>query len=123
MGILLFLCRLMDMGDMHGENIIAAGEYPIPVDLETLPGNPDYAVCENADRMAIEELKYSVLSVGILPVITWGGDGKGVILNALNRGGKVKTPFRIPMVRKPESSEIHIAYEQGEAELSGSLPV
>lgn len=123
MGILLFLCRLMDMSDMHGENIIAAGEYPIPIDLETLPGNPDYAVYENADRIIVEELKHSVLSVGILPVITWGGDGKGVILNALNRGEKVKTPFRIPVIRKPESSEIHIAYEQREAEFSGSLPV
>lgn len=123
MGILLFLCRLMDMSDMHGENIIAAGEYPIPIDLETLPGNPDYAVCENAERRITEELKHSVLSVGILPVITWGGDGKGVILNALGRGEKVKTPFRIPVIRKPESSEIHIAYEQGETEFSGSLPV
>ena len=72
MGILLFLCWLMDMSDMHGENIIAAGEYPIPVDLETLPGNhgDEIAVHENADRMVAEELKHSVLSVGILPVIT-----------------------------------------------------
>ena len=123
MGILLFLCRLMDMSDMHGENIIACGEYPLPVDLETLPGNPDYAACESADRMVAEELKHSVLSVGMLPVITWGGDGKGIILNALNRGEKVKTPFRIPVIKETESSEIHIAYEQGEAELSGSLPV
>ncbi len=123
MGILLFLCWLFDVKDMHGENIIASGEYPIPVDLETLPGNPGYVAYESTDRMAAKQLKHSVLSVGILPVIAWGGDGKGIILNALNRGEKVKTPFRIPMVKKPESSEIHIAYEQGEAELSGSLPV
>ena len=125
MGILLFLCWLMDMSDMHGENIIAAGEYPIPVDLETLPGNhgDEIAVHENADRMVAEELKHSVLSVGILPVITWGSDGKGIILNALNRGEKVKTPFRIPVIKEPESSNIHIAYEPGEAELSGSLPI
>ena len=123
MGILLFLCRLMDVSDMHGENIIACGEYPIPIDLETLPGIPDYKMYESADRMAAEELKHSVLSVGILPVITWGGDGKGIILNALNGGEKVKTPFRVPVIKESESSEIHIAYEQGEAELSGSLPV
>lgn len=123
MGILLFLCWLMDMSDMHGENIIACGEYPIPIDLETLPGNPGYTAHESADQMIAEELKHSVLSVGMLPVITWGGDGKGIIVNALNRGEKVKTPFRIPVVREPDSSEIHIAYEQGEAELSGSLPV
>lgn len=123
MGILLFLCRLLDMSDMHGENIIACGEYPIPIDLETLPGNPDYTLCESADRMVVEELKHSVLSIGMLPVITWGGDGKGIILNALNRGEKVKTPFRIPVIKEPISSEIYIAYEPGEVELSGSLPV
>lgn len=125
MGILLFLCWLMDMSDMHGENIIAAGEYPIPVDLETLPGNPGYAdvVHGSADRMATEELKHSVLSVGILPVITWGSDGKGIILNALNRGEKVKTPFRIPVIKESESSNVHIAYEQREVELSESLPI
>lgn len=123
MGLLLFLCRLMDMSDMHGENIIAAGEYPIPVDLETLPGNPGYAVCESADRMTAEELKHSVLSVGMLPVIIWGGDEKGIILNALNRGEKIKTPFRIPVIKEHESSGIYIDYEQGETELAGSLPV
>ncbi len=123
MGILLFLCRLMDMSDMHGENIIADGEYPMPIDLETLPGNPSYTAYESADEMTAEELRHSVLSVGILPVITWGGDEKGIILNALNRGEKVKTPFRIPVVKKHESSEIYIDYEQGETELAGSLPV
>lgn len=123
MGILLFLCWLMDMSDMHGENIVAEGEYPMPIDLETLPGNPSYTAYESADEMAAEELRHSVLSVGILPVVTWDGGGKGIILNALNRGEKVKTPFRIPVVKKHESSEIYIDYEQGEAELSGSLPV
>lgn len=122
MGILLFLCWFMDMSDMHGENIIAAGEYPMPVDLETLPGHPEYRAYTNADQMVREELKHSVLGTGILPVITWGGDGKGIILNALNRGEMTKTPFRIPVLKEPESSEIYIDYQYGEVKLSGGLP-
>lgn len=122
-GILLFLSWLLDVSDMHGENIIAMGEYPIPIDLETLPGYPDYLICENADQMIQEELKHSVLSTGILPVATWGNDGEGIILNALHREEVVKTPFRVPVICDPESSKIHIAYRGGEKKLSGSLPV
>lgn len=123
MGVLLFLCRLLDMSDMHEENIVAMGEYPIPVDLETLPGCPDYSDWKDAEQMIREELKRSVLSTGILPVAAWGNNGKGVILNALHRGETIKAPFKVPVICEPESSEIHIAYRYGEKELSGSLPV
>lgn len=123
MGVLLFLCRLLDMSDMHEENIVAMGEYPIPVDLETLPGCPDYSDWKNAEQMIWEELKHSVLSTGILPVAAWGNNGKGVILNALHREEAIKTPFKIPVICEPESSEIHIDYRHGEKKLSGSLPV
>ncbi len=122
-GILLFLCRLMDVSDIHGENIIAYGEYPMPIDLETLPGSYERGEYENADQMIREEMKHSVLSVGILPVMIWGENGEGIILNALNRGGAAKTPFRVPVIREQESSAIHIAYQQGSAELPGSMPI
>lgn len=36
MGVLLFLCYLLGISDMYGKNIVASGEYPIPVHLETL---------------------------------------------------------------------------------------
>lgn len=123
MGILLFLCWLMDVSDMHGENIAADGEYPLPIDLETLPGTQDDVIYRNADQKIREELKHSVLSTGILPVLIWGKEGKGIVLNALNKGEAVKTPFRIPVICEPESSEIHIALQQGEKILPDSLPV
>lgn len=123
MGILLFLCWLMDVSDMHGENIVADGEYPMPIDLETLPGCPDDLTYQNADQKIREELGRSVLSTGILPVLIWGKAGKGIVLNALNKGEAVKTPFRIPVICDPESSKIHMALQQGEKILPDSLPV
>lgn len=123
MGILLFLCWIMDVSDMHGENIVADGEYPIPIDLETLPGVSDNITYQGAEQKIREELNHSVLSTGILPVLIWGKEGKGIVLNALNRGEAVKTPFRIPVICEPESSGIHIALQQGEKILPDSLPV
>lgn len=123
MGILLFLCYLMNVNDMHGENIIAYVEYPIPIDLETLPGYRNYQECHNPEQFINQKLKNSVLSTGILPVVIWGEKGEGIILNALHKRGKIQTPFRMPMVSNPESSEIHIEYRKSERELCGSLPV
>ena len=123
MGILLFLCWILGVRDMHGENIIADGEYPIPVDLETLPGYFEYFDYENPDQKIVEELRHSVLSVGILPVPVWESDGKGIVLNAFNNGQTVKMPFSTPIINEPESSNIHFAYQNVVKKIPNSLPV
>ena len=38
MGIHLFLGYALGATDLHGENIIAHGEYPVIIDMETYPG-------------------------------------------------------------------------------------
>ena len=122
MGILLFLCYLLDVNDMHGENIIAAGEYPIPIDMETIPGYPEYKNSKNVEQMIYESIRHSVMSTGIVPTAVWSEDGKGVILNAINKGETVRTPFKIPVLCEVGSSEIHIEYRQENKKLLNSLP-
>jgi type 2 lantibiotic biosynthesis protein LanM len=58
--------------DMHQENIIAAGDHPVPIDLEMLfqAGAEDDATRDaeaQAFEVAIEMLGDSVMSVGLLP--------------------------------------------------------
>lgn len=38
LGIQLFICYLTDASDIHGENLIANGEFPELIDLEAMPG-------------------------------------------------------------------------------------
>lgn len=122
MGILLFLCYMMNASDMHGENVIADGEYPFLIDLETFPGCYEEGAIQNANDMIREELKQSVLYTGLLPVIQWGQQGEGVVLNALHRKGKVKAPIRVPVLLNPKSSSVAIGYTEGELNLSNSIP-
>ena len=68
MGILLFLCYYLNATDIHGENIIVAGEQPVLIDLETLPGICKLCTPNNVEELVREEVKMSVLSIGILPV-------------------------------------------------------
>ena len=123
MGILLFLCYLLDACDMHGENIIACGEEPIPIDLETIPGYHIYKGKNSAESMIQEAIQYSVVKTGFLPVKVWNEEGKGVILNAINNGGIVQTPFKIPVLCNKDSSDIHIEYRRVEKKLANSLPM
>lgn len=123
MGILLFLSYLLDVGDMHGENIIASGEYPVPIDLETVPGYKPYSINETAEQKINDAVRHSVLNTGILSVHLWSDKGKGVILNAFHKGDSIQSPLKHPMVCRPGTSEIHIEYRQGDRKILSSLPV
>lgn len=121
-GILLFLCYDMNGSDIHGENILANGEYPMLLDLETLPGHQNNVVQNNAEDCVQEKLRTSVLHTGILPVNIWGKGGQGIIVNALHRKGRETISIRVPKVCRPQSSDIHIGYQDGKLDISGSLP-
>ncbi|MEM1170689.1 MAG: type 2 lanthipeptide synthetase LanM family protein [Cyanobacteria bacterium P01_H01_bin.35] len=68
----LALLYALEATDFHLENIIAAGEQPIPIDLESL-FHPRYRVtnAEPSVILAREEMTYSVLRVGLLPQRRW----------------------------------------------------
>ncbi len=77
LGQLLALLHILEATDLHFENLIAAGEEPVPVDLETLfhprPVRPPVASPDL--RLTREAVDRSVLRVGLLPFRVGEGDG------------------------------------------------
>lgn len=72
-GAWLSLFHIFAGSDMHQENIIASGDYPIPIDLEMLfqpePIDENHNLPEaQADKKASLKVLNSVMSVGLLPV-------------------------------------------------------
>ena len=122
MGILLFLCYLMNASDIHSENIIAEGEFPILVDLETFPGVRIRRAPQNVEEKALEEMENSVLSTGILPVLTWGALGEGIVVSALHNE-RERAPFKSPIICNTDSSDIHIEYVRKELQIGSRLPI
>lgn len=112
MGEQLFLAYLLGTKDLHCENIIASGAYPILIDLETLVNLKN----EQKRTRAYEEIYYqlsnSVLGTGILPFYTWNKNGKGVNYSALNGGKGQQLPFKIPVLVYPGTSDMRIEYHQ-----------
>lgn len=119
MGIHLFLAYALSASDLHGENFLACGEYPVLLDFETLPGYAGMADDETVDKQISNYINSSVLKTGILPELIWGGNG--AIVSALSTGAAVRTPFRMPVIKNQGTSEMYIEHEPVELTLSGCV--
>ena len=91
MGIHLFLAYSLGATDLHGENIIAHGEYPVIIDMETYPGFiPHFdrsSTKDKAETSLRERIVTSVMRTGMLPVLTWGRGNNRVLISAMNMNG------------------------------------
>jgi type 2 lantibiotic biosynthesis protein LanM len=81
----LALLYALEATDFHHENLIAAGEHPVLIDLESLfhprAGGIDL---NQSDQLASQTIAYSVLRVGLLPQRLWSDEeSEGVDLSGL----------------------------------------
>lgn len=99
-GALLAVFFLLEGTDVHFENLIAAGEHPVPIDLETLfhprINVPDLERPEAHPGGAFYD---SVLRTGLLPEKTWGDESSpGVDMSGLGSAeGQTTRPFWVPV--------------------------
>lgn len=96
----LALLYTLSATDFHNENLLAAGEHPVLIDLETLfhpvigSGRPGEA---EASRAVTEALANSVLRVGLLPHRIWSNNGsEGVELSGLGGQEGQLSPQPVP---------------------------
>ncbi len=123
LGIQLFICYLMDTSDLHGENLIANGEFPEFIDLETMPGAARFCKHRESDVGKIREfLERSVLHTGILPCAAWGEGSAAGGVNVLHSQEAGITPFKLPVICNPGSSKIKMDYEKKKIILRNSIP-
>lgn len=113
LGEQLLLAYLLGTNDIHYENLIACGEYPVIIDLEALTHNSGQKEDQTAEDAVRSWIGGSVLSTGILPTYTWNGDGEGIDGSALHSRKGQTLPFKIPAVDKGETSEMYITYRKG----------
>ncbi|HKI03010.1 MAG TPA: type 2 lanthipeptide synthetase LanM family protein [Thermoanaerobaculia bacterium] len=115
-GALLAVLYALNANDFHRENLIAAGEHPVPIDLETLCG-PDYGQGQEAayDSYAEFELASSVVKTLLLPVFQEEGGGQKR-LDTSGLGGR-SGQFSIHLVGEWENlgtDELRLAFERRE---------
>lgn len=112
-GIHIFLCYLLNTSDIHAENLIAFGEYPVIVDLETIVTPVIYQKLEELNERINIAIHQSVLYSGILPLYILSKDNqKGVDISALNGTIDQIFPIKIPTIINPFRIDMEIRYSQ-----------
>lgn len=110
----LALLFAMEASDFHFENIIAAGEHPILVDLEALcHPRIETSSQPQAGESAASALSYSVLRVGLLPQRMFGDrdvpEATGIDTTGLGGKGGQLTPEPVPWLEATGTDTMHIA--------------
>lgn len=109
-GTILFCNYLLKAGDMHYENLIASGPYPMVIDAENVMDNNITPSHITAREIIFAQLGESVLYSGLLPFYKFGHNGQGVDLSALNGQEEKKYPILVPMLKNIKRSDMHFEY-------------
>lgn len=113
LGIILSICHLCHGGDMHYENMIASGEFPIIIDYETLVQLPPEKQFQK-ETTKNQIIGSSVLPIGILPFYAERGQNFNADFSGLCGGGKQIMDLKVPIIENPGKSTMCIAYKYGE---------
>jgi type 2 lantibiotic biosynthesis protein LanM len=115
-GGFLALLHALQAVDFHRENVIAAGEHPILIDLEALfhtHATPEEIAEAEFDDPASYAIANSVLRTGLLPGRIWGdAERQGIDLSGLGGQAGQLTPFGVPQWEKSATDEMQLTRKQ-----------
>lgn len=115
-GCYLALLHVLGACDFHCENLIAAGEHPLLIDLEALfHVRSSQASPRNADESAATFLSSSAMGVGLLPVRLWAnGQYAGIDISGLGSPAGQLSPEPLPYWEQTGTDEMHLARKRAE---------
>jgi type 2 lantibiotic biosynthesis protein LanM len=107
-GAYLALLYALEATDFHSENLIAAGEHPILIDLEALfHQHVDGIDFTQAEQLAGRTINYSVLRVGLLPQRIWANaESDGIDMSGLSAAAGQLTPQSVLLLEGAGTDEM-----------------
>lgn len=124
MGMLARLLALTGAADFTTDNVLACGEHPQPVDLETLvaPLVPPPAPLLPAVRAAEAVLAELPLRSGLLTAPVFGEPGRPPADLGALAAGERRSPFRQTVVRRGEDGQARLEAEYAEFPGNSATP-
>ncbi|MHA6533185.1 type 2 lanthipeptide synthetase LanM family protein [Paenibacillus sp. BAC0078] len=110
--------------DFHMENVIARGEHPVPIDLETLFHNaPALNFPDTADVEAKKKVVDSVIGTGLLPLLLYQNEeGFGIEMSGMGGDGGQLLPFPILQVENDDTDEMRFVRKAKKSGSSSNRP-
>ena len=123
-GFYLALSYVLGGTDFHSENIVAAGEQPVFIDLECL-FHPDFKVIYSESHLkTVDIYKNSVTRVGLLPKINWTNTSKfeGVEFSGLGGQKGQLAPDKTLVIEGWGTDRMRFVRKRMEMSESSNLP-
>jgi type 2 lantibiotic biosynthesis protein LanM len=120
----LAILYALEATDFHLENLIASGEHPMLIDLESL-FHPHIEIrgFTGVDRTTLETMVYSVMRVGLLPQRLWANaESEGVDLSGLGATPGQLTLQAVPCWEGVGTDEMRLARKRMEMPGSQNRP-
>ncbi|MFJ8623289.1 type 2 lanthipeptide synthetase LanM family protein [Kitasatospora sp. NPDC093550] len=119
-GALLALAHVLDLTDLHFENLIACGDHPVAVDVETLfhPPGPEGPAAEDPAARALDA---SVQRTGLLPHLVLG-DETALDLSGLGGGDDRRAPLEGIGWEAAGTDEMRMVRRSGAVRGGGNRP-
>jgi type 2 lantibiotic biosynthesis protein LanM len=120
----LAILYALEATDFHHENLIAAGEHPVLLDLEALfhprVGGVDLT---QAEQLANNMLGYSVFGIGLLPHRIWSSaESAGIDLSGLGSSEGQLTPHEVPRWQGIGTDEMKLMRQRIEMNAADNQP-
>lgn len=124
-GEYLALLYVLQATDFHYENLIAVGEHPMLVDLETLfQPQLDLRSAGKVDRALTEMHRNSVLRVGLLPQRLFGrGANDGIDLSGMGAAAGQVLPYPVHEYQGSYTDEMRLHETQGTSSGADNRPI
>ncbi len=128
-GMLLCLLYVLGGTDCHQENLIASGEHPVLVDMETLLHPHACEVAQKkeeqgAQSLASQQFGDSVLRTGLLPRWEFGADRRDAHdISGLGGVGEQEIPVQIPTWQHVNTDNMTLEYESGTLPIQANAPL
>ena len=125
-GMLLCLVHILAGTDFHFENIIASGEHPVLVDVETLM-HPKPRIdqleddIEGAMYLASQKLLHSVFRTALLPMPHLGQSGQGFDFAGLGAVDEQETFTPVPQWRNINTNKMALDYKHLKTQPSANV--
>ena len=120
----LALLHALNAADFHFENLIAAGEHPMLIDLEAL-FHPDIMAYDPNDpgQLAQRALDQSVLSIGMLPQrLQFHAGAAAIDISGIGGNERQLTPDKLPVWEGVGTDEMRLTRRHVEFSSSGHRP-
>jgi type 2 lantibiotic biosynthesis protein LanM len=127
-GMLLCLLYTLRANDCHDENLIASGEYLVPIDLETLmhhEANPieNSPFSQEFETTASQQFWDSVLRTGLLPRWDFSSDRRiAYDISGLGSGNDRQISRKVPRWQSINTDNMHLRYEVVTLPLEQNVP-